>query len=259
MRKIFVLFFTFVALTAAAIDPPIGWVRGDANGDGRVTLADVTWLVMQMNWKGEHLIYMNDMDEDNRLTHGDVQFVVDVLLNRHEAVDLGLSVCWATMNIGATSAEAFGDYFAWGETQPKTSYTEENYLYCANGAFQSIGNSIGGTKYDVATALWGDGWRLPTLIDINELKTKCTWTAVTRYGVKAYKVTGPNGNSIYLPLSGYRTGTSKVGVGDSFYYWSSMKPSTASAAYCLYSQNYTGNWSANRAYGFPVRPVRSKK
>lgn len=273
MRKILFILCCFTWLGAAAQGSSGVRLKGDMDGDGRLSLKDLTLLIKyvadcQTSWgttqNAVQLKPVADVDCNGNVTLADVSALRDVLLHAgigqepivHEAVDLGLSVKWATMNIGATSVTDFGDYFAWGETQPKQSYTEENYLYYTEGAYQSIGNDIGGTRYDAAKAQWGDEWRLPTLIDINQLKSRCTWEKVTLNGVSVYRVTGPNGNFIYLPLSGYRMGNETLYAGTEFYYWCSMKPSTASAAYCLYSQNYTGNWSANRSYGFTIRPVK---
>lgn len=278
MRKLLFILFCLAWLGASAQGSSGVGLRGDMDGDGRLSMKDLTLLIKYLEdceaglGATQTAIQMRanaDVDRSGRLTVADVSALRDILLSGkddgggsdqnpvvHEAVDLGLSVKWATMNIGATSVTDYGDYFAWGETYPKQSYTEENYLYYFDGAFQSIGNDIGGTRYDVAKAQWGDEWRLPTLIDINQLKSKCTWQLVTLNGVNVYRVTGPNGNCIYMPLSGYRMGDGTLYAGSDFYYWCSMKPSTASAAYCLFSQNYTGSWSANRSYGFTIRPVK---
>lgn len=267
MHKIVVLLCCVVMLAVGGEVSAQDRKRGDMDGDGGVTINDISLIVKYMldcrtGWGttqvAQQLRAYADVDCDSQVSLSDVSALADVLLARHEAVDLGLSVRWATMNVGATSVVDFGDYYAWGEIAPKSSYTENNYVYYGEGAYQSIGNSIGGTRYDVAKAVWGDGWHLPTLIDINELKNKCTWEAMTLCGVAVYKVTGPSGNSIYLPLAGYKTGDETKYVGEECYYWCGMKPSTASAAYCLYGQNYTGNWSANRSYGFTIRPVRNR-
>ena len=119
----------------------------------------------------------------------------------HGYVDLGLpsGVKWATCNVGAANPEEYGDYFAWGEISPKSSYDYDN---CA-----SIGKSwddIGGnSSRDAARANWGGNWRLPTKSELEELKNNCTWTWTTQNGHKGHKVTGPNGESIFLPAAGF--------------------------------------------------------
>jgi hypothetical protein len=128
-----------------------------------------------------------------------------IIINGHEAVDLGLSVKWATCNIGANRLEECGDYFAWGETSPKDVYTEESYLYydvANNRKLIDIGAEISGTEYDAASKQWGDDWRMPTEEELYELLSYCSWQWITINGVNGYKVIGPNGNSIFLPAAG---------------------------------------------------------
>ena len=150
-------------------------------------------------------------------------------LNGHEFVDLGLpsGIRWATCNVGSTTPEGYGDYFAWGETTPKTTYNWSTYRYCVyneNDENYSGRNSL--TKYcnnaeygnngftdalttleasdDAATANWGAGWRMPTLSEMQELYDNCTHEWTTRNGVNGEKFTGSNGNSIFLPAAGCR-------------------------------------------------------
>ena len=170
----------------------------------------------------------------------------------HDYVDLGLSVKWARCNIGAFSPEDYGSYFAWGETSVKSSYTVDN---CSTWG-KSIGD-IGGTSRDVAHVNWGGSWRLPTKAEMEELKNKCTWTWTTQGGKSGYKVTGPNGNSIFLPAAGYRDETSLGNAGEDGYYWSSTPfEFNSSNAYDLgfySSYHYVGFCSRNG--GHTVRPV----
>ena len=173
--------------------------------------------------------------------------------NGHDWVDLGLSVKWATCNVGATSPEEYGDCFAWGETSPKTEYTEENSLTYGKQMSDIAGNA----QYDAARANWGGNWRMPTKAEMQELEDKCTWTWTTQNGVNGYKVTGPNGNSIFLPAAGYRNGSSFRGAGSVGNYWSSTPYGSYSGnAYYLYFNS--GNHymdSSRRYYGQSVRPV----
>lgn len=118
----------------------------------------------------------------------------------HEAVDLGLSVLWATCNIGASSPYQEGYRYAWGETIPKEEGTRENYWYYIeeSDSYKDLGNDISGTMYDVARQEWGGDWRIPNEKEIKELVEQCTWKYITAYD--AYLITGPNGNTIFMPL-----------------------------------------------------------
>lgn len=122
-----------------------------------------------------------------------------------DAVDLGLSVRWATCNVGATRPEEAGAYFAWGEVSEKEEYTWATYFDADCNATQS---GISGTAtYDAAAAAWGGQWRLPSLAEVQELCDRCTWTWTEQEGHCGCTVTGPNGNSIFLPAAGTRQGT----------------------------------------------------
>ena len=170
------------------------------------------------------------------------------------AVDLGLSVKWASCNVGANSPEEFGDYFAWGEVHPKTDYGD---FSVTNGV--SMPDISGIPQYDAATANWGGAWRMPTKAEQQELLSNCTWEWTTLNGVNGSKVTGSNGNSIFLPAAGYRYGTSSSYVGSRGYYWSSTPGGDRGYyAYYLrfYSDYYDCDWLwSHRDYGQSVRPV----
>ena len=163
---------------------------------------------------GKAIISSINADESSRGGEG---VGVSGSINGHEYVDLGLSVRWATCNIGANSPEDYGDYYAWGETSTKSSYDEDNYA-----TFGKEIVDIGGTSRDVARVKWGGSWRMPTWAECVELRDKCTWTWTTQGGHNGYKVTGPNGKSIFLPAAGYCDGTSLDGVG----YWGDYRSST---------------------------------
>ncbi len=174
--------------------------------------------------------------------------------NGYGWVDLGLSVKWATCNVGADSPEEYGDYFAWGETSPKSDYSSSNSATygLSNSELQSQGyiDSEGNltAQYDAATANWGGSWRMPTSAEIQELIDNCTWTWTTYNGVKGYNVEGPNGNSIFLPAAGYRFGSSLNFAGGWSSYWSSTPyENAAGIAYGLYSD------SGNRRMGYYER------
>lgn len=175
----------------------------------------------------------------------------------YEAVDLGLTVRWATFNVGATAPEQYGDFFAWGETATKNAYSEATYTYYNKDVYEFIGTNICGTPYDVARQAWGGRWRLPTRSEIADLTTKCSWTAETLNGVAGYRVVGPSGNSIFLPATGYMDGTEvKERTSGGFYWSGNIDRSMTSAAYNLNFRGYDAQWSAPRCYGFAVRAVR---
>ena len=138
-------------------------------------------------------------------------------VNGYAAVDLGLSVKWATVNIGAESPEDYGNYYAWGETEAKDSYTSSNSVTYG----VDMDDIAGDAEYDAATANWGSSWRMPTYDEMEELVDNCTWTWTTENGVNGYLVTGPNTNSIFLPAAGNRNGTSLYNAGSDGVYWSS--------------------------------------
>ena len=174
-------------------------------------------------------------------------------INGHDYVDLGLNVKWAACNVGAYCPEDYGDYFAWGEIQTKSEYTKENSLTYG----KDMGNISGNSRYDVARAQWGSSWRLPTLTEIQELIDKCNWEWTTEGGHKGYRVTGPNGNSIFLPAAGYRYGSSVYDQGSFGYYWSgTLDEGSSYDAFCLYFGGGYVRWGGGyRSYGRSVRPV----
>lgn len=171
----------------------------------------------------------------------------------HDYVDLGLSVKWATYNVGAEKPSDYGDYFAWGETSPKSEYTEENSVTYK----KNMGDIAGDSRYDAARANWGGSWRLPTRAEMEELVNKCKTRWTTYNGSKGRLVTGPNGKSLFLPAAGWRGDSSQYDVRKYGFYWSST-PSEINTPYaCLlgfYDGNFYRHW-LSRYCGFPVRPV----
>lgn len=175
------------------------------------------------------------------------------MINGHEWVDLGLSVKWATCNVGADKPSDYGYYYAWGETTTKSNYTEEN----SKTHEKSMGDIAGNFKYDVAIANWGGSWRMPTSAEIQELVDKCIWTWTTQSGHNGYLLTGSTGKTIFLPASGYRVLTSFLDTGSSGYYWSSTpyKSRTKLAYYLGFDDKDHETFWSNRLIGYTVRPV----
>ena len=207
----------------------------------------------------------------NNMKQGAIKFV-ETLFNSggnsggsvsdSEYVDLGLSVKWATCNVGASKPEEYGDYFAWGETSTKETYDRDNCptyglgysSLQSQGYIDSEGNLT--AQYDAARANWGGDWRMPTRAEQEELLNNCTWKWRKQNGVKGYKVTGPNGNSIFLPAAGDRDGSSLYDAGDDGFYWSSTPFGNAYDAYRLRFDSGGNNTYSNfRYYGYSVRPV----
>ena len=173
--------------------------------------------------------------------------------NGHDWVDLGLSVKWATCNVGASKPEDYGNYYAWGETSTKTEYTKDN----SKTWEKSMGDIEGNSSYDAATANCGGAWRMPTTAEMQELRDRCNWKWTTQNGVKGYKVTGPNGNSIFLPAAGCRYGSSLDDAGSFGYYWSSTPEDNdyTGACHFYFASHSLKMGYQNRAYGQSVRPV----
>lgn len=175
-----------------------------------------------------------------------------------EAIDLGLSVKWASHNVGASSPEGYGGYYAWGETEEKSDYSSDTYKYynISTDDWINIGSNISGTQYDVAHVKWGGSWRMPTLSEIQELVNNCTWKWTTQNGVNGQLVTGPNGNSIFLPVGGYRYDSELLGRSQG-YYWSATFGGYGSHAFSLYFYDRRGSWNGwdGREFGHAVRPV----
>ena len=175
------------------------------------------------------------------------------LPDEHEYVDLGLpsGLLWATCNVGADNPEDYGDYFAWGETQPKYTYTVANYTYSDNPAILP-------SDHDAATANWGDGWRMPTKAEFEELYNNTTVTWTQQNGVNGRLFTADNGNSLFLPAAGYRKDSSLYNAGSYGYYWSSSLIGNPFYAWNFYF--YSDNYDVIYGYryrGFTVRPVCS--
>ena len=177
-------------------------------------------------------------------------------LHGYAWVDLGLSVRWASCNVGASSPSDYGNYYAWGETTTKSSYTGGN----SKTRGVSPGDISGNPSYDAATANWGSGWRMPTRAEFEELVDKCTWEWTSRGGHDGYEVTGPNGKSIFLPAAGWRNGTSLGYAGDYGNYWSStpLGVSTQGAYDLSFLSGDLNVFWGYRNYGQSVRPVTDK-
>ncbi len=185
-------------------------------------------------------------------------------INGHEYVDLGLpsGLKWATCNVGATTPGESGNYYSWGETSPKKSYTQQNSLIKgqsksklrSTGIISSSGNLSG--SHDAASVNWGGTWRIPTKAEVEELRVRCSWYWSTFRGHRGYKVYGPNGRFIFIPASGYRVGTSLQLLEEFGSFWSTVVNDYSSSAYCLWFNNSSQacGWYPGY-YGLSIRPV----
>ena len=208
---------------------------------------------------------------------------IDVVLSSlHTYVDLGLpsGLLWATCNVGADTPEGFGDYFAWGETEPKSTYNWSTYQYCMgsnktltkycyrdnygyNGFIDNLTTLL--PKDDAATAQWGSGWRMPTEEECQELQANTTHIWITQNGVNGILFTASNNNSLFLPAAGNYSEASLYYTGEVGYFWSStlsifdltVPPDYAGSIFFNSSFCGCSGVFKNRDRGQSVRAVRS--
>ena len=206
------------------------------------------------------MVSCNPKDEDdnnNSGGNGNNGGGSDGKINGYEYVDLGLpsGLKWATCNVGASSPEDYGDYFAWGETSPKAEYTYENSITYG----EQMSDISGNAQYDAATANWGGNWRMPTKKEIQELRTHCEFEWIQVNGVNGSKVVGPNGSCIFLPAAGRLLGSSLYGDGERGNYWSSTPDDNSLDDSAWRLNFYYGiedvDWLGYRYLGFTVRPI----
>ena len=193
--------------------------------------------------------------------------------NHHpHAIDLGLSLKWSCCNVGASIPEGYGNYYAWGETEPKEYYYWDTYKwymgssltltkYCTN-SYNGLndftdGKTVLDPEDDAAHVNLGGKWRMPTDADWTELRTKCTWTWTTRNGVNGRLITGSNGNSIFLPAAGGRDSVNRYYTGSDGYYWSSSL--SAGFPFLAWGVDFgsgrVDRRNDGRCFGRSVRPV----
>ena len=209
----------------------------------------------------------------------------DGVIGGHEYVDLGLpsGTLWATYNVGATSPYEKGDYFAWGEVEPREDFSWENYKFFEryevdpnNGEWavlENIGNDISGTEYDAARYQWGNGWRLPNEQERYELRMLCWCNGPTiENGVKGVRIHGPNEHSIFLPVCGFGLWYGQETIFDKTdgAYWTGVEepqcgyngrpiePSMIARALLVDTSGFTGATS-KKAWGLNIRAVVNPK
>ena len=192
--------------------------------------------------------------------------------NGHDYVDLGLpsGTLWATCNVGATTPEGYGNFFAWGEVEPKTVYSWNTYTYCYGGDYYQLTKYCNDSYYgyngftDDLTVLlwsddaahekwgWGSGWRMPTRTECQELWNNTTNIWTTRNGVNGRLFTATNGNSIFLPAC------NRMRAGSGCYWSCSLDADDPSCAYSLgFDSDKVTLIGVERNQGQSVRPVFS--
>ena len=261
------------AINATANPVEGGEIRGvgiHQNGNTCTLTAMANYGYIFVNWT-ENGEVVSTNDRYSFTVTGERNLVANYTSNDHGYVDLGLpsGTLWATCNIGADTPEDYGDYFAWGETQPKETYNWSTYQYC-------MGSAITMTKYcnnpnygyngftdnlttllpedDAATANWGGNWRMPTKEEWQELYNNTTHTSAVQNGVIGWLFTAASGNSLFLPNAGYHYGNS---INYGAYYWSSSLYTDAPIAAWLLCSDYNGLFNDFRYNGQSVRAVRS--
>ncbi len=242
-------------ITALSSDENLGTVTGGGTyyRDTKVTLTAISKI-------GYIFAEWNDGNIDNPRT---IIVKEDLTLTAYfkSWVDLGLpsGTLWAACNVGATRPEEYGNYFAWGETMPKSEYNEENYKW---GIYNnSASPDCGMTKYnktdgktvldpsdDAARANWGSQqWRMPTFEEMEELLNNCTRTQTTLNGVVGFRISGPNGNSIFMPKGEYWSSS----------LWKHSEYTSSAAALFVFDPGYVGSLNGGRYLGCLIRPVCS--
>ncbi len=279
------------ALTAEFIESSIlPDLKGDIVIDGKVDNKDLTALV-DAYLCGAKSTKITDIDGDGLLTIADVTQMIDIVNysngpvnnNGHKYVDLGLpsGVLWATCNIGATTPEEAGEHFAWGETETKTNYSWATYKWCNGDACNLSNQTL--TKYcdrggyglldgkitlepedDVAHVRWGGDWHTPTAAEFQELMDNCTVKRITLDETtkqRAYQFTGANGKSIILPYAGSWNGEN-YSSGDCYYWSSDLQMSELPANnHATHARTMVDGRDLTGVYryrGYAVRPVLSK-
>ena len=260
------------------------FIRGDVNDDGKVDMNDALLIVNYLmgNLSVEFNAVAADVTGDGKVDIADAVSVVNIIMNgsgeenseEDQAIDLGLSVKWAPTNVGASTPEDYGGLYAWGETSEKDDYyTWENYAlcegsettltkYCSDSSNGTVDNkTVLDAEDDVARQKYGNNkeWRSPTKLELDELVNQCTWKEEKLNGVWGYRVTGPNGNSIFLPYAGQKISFGLVNRGSVGYLSTATLDSDTSRYGYYFYDDECGNMNYTREQGLSVRPVYAGK
>lgn len=218
----------------------------------QLTFGQNTAGVIQDFWRYDGMTIRPVYDADKV----EYDYSADGKDNGYSYVDLGLSVNWATYNVGASSINDYGSFYNWGETTVSTSTI---YTYTGSTYGVSIDDYSGDATYDVATKKWGENWRTPTTWEFDELVYDCSWEWISYggTGAKGYRVTGSSGKSIFLPAAG---STWSTYVDYSGWYWSSTPYEDTYQSWMLFfdDEEYSSYYICDRYTGQSVRPVIDK-
>ncbi len=287
MTKFSSLLVILVLMLTSFSAHALGSPRGDVNQDGAVNISDATSLIDNLLTG----VPEGDVNQDGAANISDVTSLIDFLLSgswpddpvtppdEDNWVDLGLpsGTIWATRNVGASVPEEYGDYFAWGETQPKNDYSVNTYIwyrsdnyspyysgytkYCTDSNYGYNGLVDNKTELDPsddAACAHYPGGRMPSLEQIQELCDYCTWQWTQHNGVYGQLVTGPNGNTMFLPATGFRRGNDHIDAGSYGAFWSrTLWQDCSYGAYGIdFRSGYVYWYNCNRYYGLAIRAVR---
>lgn len=184
--------------------------------------------------------------------------------NGYDWVDLGLpsGTKWATCNVGASNPQSSGGYYAWGETETKATYTAGTYK--EELIDKAVGDISGNAQYDAATANWGGSWRMPTRNEMDELKNECEWFLTAINNRRVFRIIGPNGNEIFLPMAGYYDKNNLMDSDYRGYYFTGSESIVTEIIRAVYGYFYISNRGYNellvtnqidRYVGMTIRPV----
>lgn len=233
------------------------------------TTGDHHWFVVTKIKNGNEICASFKSAEDHFTVEKEHKYATP------EPIDLGLpsGLKWASFNLGASKPEEYGKYFAWGETAPKQDYKWSTYKWCmgeektiikycidSNCGYNGFtdGKTVLDLDDDAAAFTLADQWRMPTEDERDELRSFCSWEWVSISNVDGYKVTGSNGNSIFIPAAGYRYGDSSNSVGSYGFYWTSSLSTISGSDIShplSFGPNFVAYGSYQRYFGLPIRPV----
>lgn len=218
---------------------------------------DSVYVIVNKENKISYIIRPQDNYRIPNVSYGESLYYFD----EYEYIDLGLSVNWATCNIGARKyyPEMYGDFFAWGETKSRYTFDQNYYLEPKQGHYYEGKLTVLEPSDDAATVLWGEDWRMPTKEEFQELIDKCEWEWTELNDNWGYKVTGRNGNSIFLPVGGMKMDRRWLYYSEALYYWTSSckfdDPEREPKAWQFFSVSDGPNKHTNRRMSLSLTPL----
>ena len=254
-KEIYILLAALMMLSSTSLRAQgnDSYLRGDANLDGEINMQDAMFIV-------QHILTGKYPDEEE-------QTYPSCPDNNHpHMIDLGLpsGTKWACCNVGASKPEEYGNYYAWGETNTKSTYNTDTYLFydSSTDTYFDLGRDIAGTKYDAATVNWSASWCMPNWNQCYELCEETTIKQAIVNGVNGRMFIGKNGKSIFLPAAGGYPDISLWGVGTEGGYRSSEMENCSNngcASVMGFGSYCVECWDISpiaREEGWSVRPVR---